>query len=155
METDGDNVKKSPSVRHGALQSEPRTLLESPYIEKLIDVIYVRETAYAGSKFTTKECQEVSNLAKVLRPYVPKRWPRSDASGLRKHSPHVALRAPIVLIVNAVLQAASYPEFCRKNSLQVSPSTLYGLQLGQLACLRFFATEKRAISTLSTGIVCY
>jgi hypothetical protein len=40
------------------------------------------------------------------------------------------LRAPLVLIANAVLQATRYSQFTRQVSPQISPSSTHGLILG-------------------------
>ena len=95
-----------------SLQAVLKTLLESPFIEKDVDSNWVRKTGHVNNDFTDFECKVVATLANLLRPYVPKR-----RSALQGSVPHVALRAPLVLIANAVLRATGYHKFTRLTSL--------------------------------------
>jgi hypothetical protein len=125
------SISQEPTRRRlKALQSVLKVLIESPNIEQEIDSNWVKKTGFEGNQFTTYECEVVADLANRLRPYVPKKWLRSDGHGLRNHSPHVALRAPLVLLANTVLRATGYSKFCRRISPQVSPASLYPLHLG-------------------------
>ncbi|KAF8951852.1 hypothetical protein BGZ46_003774, partial [Entomortierella lignicola] len=100
------SISQEPTRRHlKALQSVLKVLIESPNIEQEIDSNWVKKTGFEGNQFTTYECEVVADLANRLRPYVPKQWVRSDGKGFRNHSPHVALRAPLVLLANTVLRA--------------------------------------------------
>jgi len=105
-------------------------LVESPKISMDIDANWVKKSAFTGNKFTDHECEVVAALANCLRPFIPKRRPRSDGKGYQDSLAHVALRAPIVLIANHVLRATGYTDFTRRISPQASSASLHGLQLG-------------------------
>ncbi|KAF9358967.1 hypothetical protein BGX26_000509 [Mortierella sp. AD094] len=112
-----------------SLQAVLKVLVESPCIEGEVDRAWVRKSAFRGSEFTTEECDIVAKLANWLRPYVPKRRP-SDGQKTQASIPHVALRAPIVLIANTILRATGYHEFTRRLAPQISTSSSHGIALG-------------------------
>ncbi|KAG0317131.1 hypothetical protein BGZ99_006503, partial [Dissophora globulifera] len=130
-EVDGDPSGSKESTRPQllALEKVLKMLLESPALTDPVDGNYVAKCAHKGKVFTSKECNVVAYLANVLRPFVPKR--RIGESG-RTVAPlgHVALRAPVVMIANAVLRATGFAKFTRLISPQVSPSSTHSLCLG-------------------------
>jgi hypothetical protein len=122
---------KEPSRQHlRSLQSVLKILLESPHINGKINSNWVQKTAHTGSNFTPHECRVVADLANALRPFVPKRRQDPNDASYYEPIPHVMLRAPLVLIANAVLQATRYSQFTRQVSPQISPSSTHGLILG-------------------------
>lgn len=126
-----DNVPKEPSrKRLRCIQAILKSLLESPSIHQDIDANWVKKTSFKGSDLTESECRLIAQLANTLRPYVPKRRRNPDGGGFIDPAPHVGLRAPLVMISNAVLRATGYVSFARKIAPQVSPSKLHGLALG-------------------------
>lgn len=72
----------------------------------------------------------VAYLANALRPYVPRKWPCTDSSNLKNSTPHVTLRAPLVIIANAILRVTGYNQFTRRLVPQISPTSLHSLALG-------------------------
>ena len=131
----GTNVGKEPTrARLRALQAVLKILIESPAIQNgVVTKNWVKRTAFNGEDFTDKELGVVAYLATVLRPYAPKKWQNQDdgdGSRYRDHTAHVTLRAPIVLIANAVLRATGYSRFARRVSPQPTVSSVHALHLG-------------------------
>ncbi|KAG0311651.1 hypothetical protein BGZ99_009999, partial [Dissophora globulifera] len=130
-EVDGDlsGSKESTRPQLLALEKVLKMLLGSPALTNPVDGNYVAKCTHKGKVFTSRECNVVAYLANVLRPFVPKR--RIGESG-RTVAPlgHVALRAPVVMIANAVLRATGFAKFTRLISPQVSPSSTHSLCLG-------------------------
>jgi len=126
-----DDPTGEPSrARLVSLQAVLKMLIESPRIERDIDEEDVREACYSRSDFTTSECQVASMIANTLGPYIPKRRPNLDGNGTQESISHVALRAPLVTLANAVLRAAGYPAFARKIAPEIPTSSLHSLALG-------------------------
>jgi hypothetical protein len=122
-----------------SLQAVLKTLLEAPNIHQDIDVDRVRETAFSQSNFTDQECSVVADLANKLRPYIPKRVRREDGIGWKEPTPHVSLRAPLVVIANTVLRSTGYCNFTRRVAPHVSPAALHGLHLGATGLYETFS----------------
>ncbi|KAF8976761.1 hypothetical protein BGZ46_007984 [Entomortierella lignicola] len=136
-----DDHTSEPSRKHlRSLQCLLKMLLESPHIIKKIDANWVQKAAYSGSNFTPRECKVVADLANLFRPYVPKRW--KDSDGIY-HEPvaHVTLRAPLVLITNAILRVTGYHKFARRVSPHISPSSTHGLILGAKGIFEVFCSR--------------
>jgi hypothetical protein len=133
---DDDTIEPSRS-RLKSLQAILTTLLESPNVNEKIDNNWVRKTAYPGSNLTTRECKVITKLVTLLRPYIPKRCPDSDGT-YHEATPHVTLRAPLVLIANTILRATGYHRFTRDVSPQISPSTPQSLILGAKGMFEVF-----------------
>src|SRR5690349_6536094 len=96
---------ETPRKRLRALQAVLKILVESPCLQKDVDVNWVRKTAHSNSNFTTNECKVVAKLANLLRPFTPKRSYDDDEEKFKDPPAHVVLRAPLVTIANAVLRA--------------------------------------------------
>ncbi|KAF9984018.1 hypothetical protein BGZ65_001108, partial [Modicella reniformis] len=143
VNTDDDKVRiKEPSrAKLQSLQAILKMLIESPKITNDINSDWVKKSAFAGNDFSDHECQVVAYLANYLRPFIPKRRPRSDGKGFQDSLAHVVLRAPIVLITNSVLRAAGYPAFTRRISPQASLGSLNGLQLGAVGIYETFCSR--------------
>ncbi|KAF9572841.1 hypothetical protein EC968_009406 [Mortierella alpina] len=125
------NVVKEPTrARLKSLQAVLSTLLETSNEDETLDRQLVKRRAYRGSNFTDAECDVVVQLARLLRPYVPKRRPSKDGSKTQAAIAHVALRAPLILIANAVLRITGYAEFTRRLSPQVSVGAHHALAMG-------------------------
>lgn len=128
-----DDTTGEPSRAHlKSLQAVLAMLLESPTIGTDVDEAVVRGAGHRGNDFTTEECQVVAMLANTLGPFVPKRRPKSDGKGTQGSIPHVALRAPLVIISNVVLRLAGYPAFTRKLAPEISTSANHALALGAM-----------------------
>ncbi|KAF9570598.1 hypothetical protein EC968_001673 [Mortierella alpina] len=141
-EDDSSLVMKEPTrARLKALQALLKLLVESPHIEGEINMAWVRRSGFAKDEFTDKECSVVAELANLFRPYTPKRRPAQEGTKTDKPLAHVALRAPFVLIGNAILRASGYPEFTRKIAPQISAGTVHALQLGPVGFYEVFCSE--------------
>jgi len=75
---EGETVKESIRARLRSLEAVTKVLLESPCLDRPVDVAWVRETAFKGDEFTEKECAVVVQLVNFLRPFTPKRRLKSD-----------------------------------------------------------------------------
>ncbi|CAO3572405.1 unnamed protein product [Mortierella alpina] len=125
--TDREPTRK----RLTALQSVMRMLLESPFIERPVNAYDVRQASFSEEDFTEHECEVVASLTNLLRPYTVKR--KISPKGQGKTEPpmaHVALRVPLVMIANKILQVAGYPGFMRRIAPQIACGSLHGLHLG-------------------------
>jgi hypothetical protein len=120
-----------------SLQAVLKILLESPCIDEKIDCNWVRKTAHSNSNFTARECQVVVKLANLFRPYIPRRGQDSNDTSSESIA-HVALRAPLVLIANAILKATGYHQFTREICPQIPPSSVQGLILGARGIFEVF-----------------
>ncbi|KAF9429102.1 hypothetical protein BGZ76_001818 [Entomortierella beljakovae] len=113
-----------------ALQCVLRTLIESPHINEQINANWVNKSSHYKSNFTDKECEVVAYLANALRPYVPRKRPCTNSPNLKSSIPYVTLRAPLVIIANAILRVTGYNKFTRRLVPQISPASLHSLALG-------------------------
>ncbi|KAG0256593.1 hypothetical protein DFQ27_005639 [Actinomortierella ambigua] len=129
-EETGDTATEPSRKRLQALQAITKTLLESPHIKSGVNENLVRECAFKKDDLTQKEIRTIIKITKRLRPFVPKRCLNKDRTGERAHTPHVATRAPIVLIANAVLRATGYSNFAQRLVPQVSGMSVHSLHLG-------------------------
>ncbi|KAF9093787.1 hypothetical protein BGX27_001569, partial [Mortierella sp. AM989] len=133
---------KEPSRAHlRSLQTVLRMLLESPCIENQISPEYVRTSGFKDNKFTDHECHVVATLANSLRPFIPKRRLGRNGQRTQPSIPHVALRAPLVIIANTVLQLTGYNQFTRRITPQVSAGSLHGLALGAVGMYEVFCAR--------------
>jgi hypothetical protein len=123
-------------------------LVESPSINHNITRDYVKNLAHKGKGFTDGEATVVANLANTLRPFVPKRRP-GKGTATKASIAHVALRAPIVLLANAVLRATGYHHFTRSISPEVSPSATHSLHIGAVALYEIFLSKRRQLFKVS------
>ncbi|KAG0305201.1 hypothetical protein BGZ99_002171 [Dissophora globulifera] len=124
-----NDVKDSSAPRLRALQCVLKMLLESPSISSPVDKNYVAKTAHKGKTFTDNECSIVARLFNLLQKYVPKRR-RDDNGHTSPPLGHVALRAPVVMIANAVMRATHYTKFSQTISPQISMGTTQALCMG-------------------------
>ncbi|KAF9974237.1 hypothetical protein BGZ75_000912, partial [Mortierella antarctica] len=139
---DSISTEKEPTrARLKALQVLLKMLVESPHIEDEINTAWVRRSGFAKDEFSDKECSVVAELANLFRPYTPKRRPAQEGSKTEKSLAHVALRAPFVLIGNAILRASGYPEFTRKIAPQISAGSVHAMQLGPVGFYEAFCSE--------------
>jgi hypothetical protein len=112
------------------LQALTKTLLESPSSRTVYTLDHVRESVFKGSSFSDDELKVVLRITNALRPFVPRRWKGAKDKLHRQHTPHIALRAPLVIISNAVLQLTGHAEYTRRIAPHVSCGDLHALQLG-------------------------
>ncbi|KAF9344070.1 hypothetical protein BGX34_006019, partial [Mortierella sp. NVP85] len=118
-----------------SMQGLLKVLLESPSLQNnSISWKYVQQSAFVGSDFTQAQCEVIARIVNILRPYVPKRQV-NEGPGRKTKAPmaHVALRAPLVMIANAVLRSTGYTKFTRSISPEVSPSSTHALHLDATA----------------------
>jgi len=134
--------KESSANKIKALKVVLTMLVESPSINYAIDAAYVKRLAHTGKEFTDDEATLVAKLANLLRPYVPKRRPGKGTRTVASLA-HVALRAPIVLLANAVLRATGYHNFTRSISPEVSPSATHSIHIGAVALYEIFLSQRR------------
>ncbi|KAF8946740.1 hypothetical protein BGZ46_005697, partial [Entomortierella lignicola] len=142
---DNQDIKEPPRSRLRSLQAVLKMLLESNCIEGEIDRSLVQRSSFGKNDFTTHECDVVAKLVNILRPYIPKRRPGRDGEKSQQSIPHVALRAPLVLLANSVLRASGYHEFTRRLAPQVSAASLHALPLGAVGLYEVLcpSSEKR------------
>ncbi|GJJ74906.1 hypothetical protein EMPS_07264 [Entomortierella parvispora] len=91
---------------------------------------HIKDTVYKGTSFTENQLMVAQKIINALRPYVPRRWRNAQDDDYRPHTPHIVLRAPIVLISNAILRLLGQVEFTRRLSPVISSGKLHGLHLG-------------------------
>ncbi|KAF9161591.1 hypothetical protein DFQ26_004386, partial [Actinomortierella ambigua] len=127
-----ENVEpKEPSRRRLlSLQAILKILLESPSSLREFTLQDVESCAFQDHDFTPDELNVVLDLANKFRRFMPRRWLNKDGDGYRHHHAHVALRAPIVLLANAVMRARGYTEFARRICPHVATGDLNALQVG-------------------------
>lgn len=126
----------TPGRKLCALQAILKALIESPSIEGQINEDDVRTNAHIGTQLNDNEIQVLVKLGNLLRPYTPRKRSRGRAG--ENSVPHVALRAPLVIIANAVLRYTGYLKFCRRIALQVSTGAFYALPLGSVGVYEVF-----------------
>ncbi|KAF9167971.1 hypothetical protein DFQ26_002196 [Actinomortierella ambigua] len=126
----GGTTTEPSRKRLRALQAIAKTLLESKKFSSKVNADRVKKYTFKGDQLSEDEIRVLVKITNLLRPFVPKRWPKQDGSGDRAHTPHVVTRAPIVVIANAVLRATGYSKFARRLAPQVSDMSLHSLQLG-------------------------
>ncbi|GJJ73706.1 hypothetical protein EMPS_06064 [Entomortierella parvispora] len=126
-----DLKEKEPSRKTlRRLQTVVRTLLESPLPTPTFSMDHIKDSLYKGTSFTERQLLVAQKIINFLRPYVPRRWRDAEDEDYRHHTPHIVLRAPIVLISNAVLRLLGQTEFTRRLSPSISSGKIHGLQLG-------------------------
>ncbi|KAF9271153.1 hypothetical protein BGZ68_004144, partial [Mortierella alpina] len=118
------------------LVQEPTTAQSPP-----IDVAAVRAACFRPTDFQEHECQAVADVVNFLRPYVPKRRVDPQTNRSKASLPHIALRAPFVLIANTILEAAGYSEFTRRMMPQIAPSSLHAIALGATGMYEVLCAE--------------
>ncbi|KAF9948128.1 hypothetical protein BGZ72_009918 [Mortierella alpina] len=126
-ESDGDDTDSVFGDDSGATVLEMK---ETDTSKEIVDRAWIRKKAFRGSKFEDAECDVVLQLGKLLGPYVPKRRPAIDGVKTRAAIAHVALRAPLALIANAVLRITGYAEFTRRLAPQISVGARHALAIG-------------------------
>jgi hypothetical protein len=112
------------------LQALTKVLLESPSSRTTYTLDHVRESAFKGSSFSDEELSVVLRITNALRPFVPRRWKGPKDKTHRQHTAHVALRAPIAMISNAVLRLTGHADYTRRIAPHVSCGDLHALLLG-------------------------
>ncbi|KAF9574018.1 hypothetical protein EC968_007570 [Mortierella alpina] len=127
-ESSGEKTKEPNRQTLRRLQALIKVLLESPSSKDSYDLDHVKKSVFKDCKFSEKELQVALQITNFLRPFVPRRWQSEDE--VRQHTPHVALRAPLALIANAVLRLLGYSDYTRKIAPHVSAGDLHGLLLG-------------------------
>lgn len=115
-------------------------LLKSPAVSRDINPAWVKKSAFEGNDFTHQECQVVASLATLLRPYVPK-LRRTENGETEEPEFCVALRAPIVVISNAVMRLTGYSQFCRKISPEISAAASHALPLSATNLFEMFCSK--------------
>lgn len=126
-----DVKEKEPSRKTlRRLQTVIKTLLESPLPTPTFSIDHIKDTLYKGTSFTERQLLVAQKIINYLRPYVPRRWRDAEDDDYRQHTPHIVLRAPIVLISNAVLRLLGQTEFTRRLSPCIRSGKIHGLQLG-------------------------
>ncbi|KAF9998182.1 hypothetical protein BGZ65_006292 [Modicella reniformis] len=126
----------TPRKKLRALQTILKSLIESSSIEGQVDEDDVRTNAHIGTELYDNEIQVLVKLGNLLRPYTPRKR-TGDRAGENPLA-HVALRAPLVIIANAVLRYTGYSMFCRRIAPQVSTGALYALPLGSVGVYEVF-----------------
>ncbi|KAF9985796.1 hypothetical protein BGZ65_009830 [Modicella reniformis] len=112
------------------LQALTKVLLESPSSRTAYTLDHVRESVFKGSSFSDDELKIVLRITNALRPFVPRRWKGAKDKLHRQHTPHIALRAPLAIISNAVLRLTGHIEYTRRIAPHTSCGDLHALQLG-------------------------
>ncbi|KAG0203990.1 hypothetical protein BGX28_003918 [Mortierella sp. GBA30] len=113
---DDDVVEKDEPESSGAqIKRVVSTLVHFPSIQHTVNTNHVSKALHKTTTCTVKELQAVRDIVNLLRPYAPKRVPTEH--GLRGHTPFSALRAPMVLLAQAVLQVLHLHRFTRHLSL--------------------------------------
>ncbi|KAF9934623.1 hypothetical protein BGZ65_003661, partial [Modicella reniformis] len=128
----GDKPKE-PNRKHlRSLQALLRILLESPSPVEQYTLQQVQEAAFEDHDFTAAELSVVKTLANLLRPFTPRRWRTDGEDSYRSHTPHVALRSPLVILANAVSRATGHVGFTRRIAPHVSTGDVHALHLGAM-----------------------
>ncbi|KAI8356533.1 hypothetical protein B0O80DRAFT_28243 [Mortierella sp. GBAus27b] len=134
---------KEPSARHlRSLQAVLRTLLESPHVKRRITPGDIQRAAFKGLTISAQESSIMADIGNALWPYVPKRRVSPDGTTATSF-PHLALRAPLVMIANCVLTMTGYTEFTRKISPLVSSGAMHGLALGAVGLYEVFCGQTK------------
>ncbi|KAF9940150.1 hypothetical protein BGZ65_007905, partial [Modicella reniformis] len=141
---DGSDNKEPSRANLMSLQALLKVLLESPALDGKINGAYVKKSAFVGNKFTEEQCNVVAMIVNALGPYVPKRRPNPEDSGPKTLPPiaHVALRAPLMMIANAVLRGSGYTQFTRLMSPQISPSSTHALHLNAIGLYEVLCSKE-------------
>ncbi|KAF9987644.1 hypothetical protein BGZ75_000291 [Mortierella antarctica] len=134
-ETSARKIKALVAISKKLVQ-EPVTAQSPP-----IDVAAVQAACFRPTDFQQHEYQAVADLVNILRPYVPKRRVDPQTNRSKASLPHIALRAPFVLIANTILQAAGYSEFTRRMVPKSAPSSLHAIALGGTGMYEVFCAE--------------
>ncbi|KAF9999497.1 hypothetical protein BGZ65_005153 [Modicella reniformis] len=114
-------AKKEPGGRTlRRLQALIKVLLESPSAKAQFDLDHVKQSVFKGCSFSEEELQVALRIINFLRPFVPRRWKSAHDKNYRQHTPHVALRAPLTIISNAVLRLLGRGEFTRRIAPHVA-----------------------------------
>ncbi|KAF8976640.1 hypothetical protein BGZ46_008101 [Entomortierella lignicola] len=111
-----------------ALKTILRNILESPSIPNIVDEKYVSTMVIKDQTFILTEREAVAKLAMTLR---PKRIQGRNGR-FKAPTPHIALRASIVMIANQVLRATGHYQITRSISPQISPSSTLAIHLGAI-----------------------
>ncbi|KAF9163009.1 hypothetical protein DFQ26_003042 [Actinomortierella ambigua] len=126
----------SPSVREPSrkqlqsLQVVLRTLIESPSPLAQYSLEDVKNAVYKDHNFAEAELEVVRDLANKLRPFCPRRCLNDSEGGYRQHSPNAALRAPIIVLANAVMRAMGHSDFTRRICPHIAAGDTHALHLG-------------------------
>jgi hypothetical protein len=120
-------VKEPSAARLTALQTVTRNLLLSSRIEREnVDVDWVRRSSFSKDDFTIQECEVVSNIVRLLRPFIPRQKVQGQD---RLDCHHPLLLAPFCVLANTILRATGYSHFTRCLSPIPSVSKLHALHL--------------------------
>ncbi|KAF9352621.1 hypothetical protein BGX26_009601 [Mortierella sp. AD094] len=141
-DTEGTSEKEPTRARLRALQAITKMLVESPHVCEPVNASYVKKCAFKNDDITPRECEVVAKIVRELRPYVPKRRPNPDGPGMKESLPHVALRAPLVLIANTLLRDAGYYIYTRRMTPKISTGSLHGLALGSTGIYEVFCSRE-------------
>ncbi|KAK3814937.1 MAG: hypothetical protein J3Q66DRAFT_432676 [Benniella sp.] len=93
-----------------SMQGLLKVLLESPFLpSNVVDWEYVQQSTFVGSNFNQAQYEVIAKIMNIPRPNVPKRQ-INEGPGRKTKAPmaHVALRAPLVMIANAVLRSTGH-----------------------------------------------
>lgn len=136
----GEDEHESSGKQIMRLFAVVNTLVHSPRIRHQVNTNYVSKAFSGTTKCTTKELQAVRDVVNLLRPYAPKRVPTNN--GYRAHTPCVALRAPMVLLAQAVLQTLGLSSFTRRLSPWPSAGSTVGLQISSGVLFELLCSSK-------------
>ncbi|KAF9204906.1 hypothetical protein BGZ49_004733 [Haplosporangium sp. Z 27] len=140
--TSASNAKPEYTMKSlRALKTILRNILESPSIPNIIDEKYVSTLVIKDQTFILTERETVAKLAMTLR---PKRIQGRNGR-FKAPTPHVALRASIVMIANQVLRATGYYQITRSVSPQVSPSSTLAIHLGTIGLYEGLASVNNKV----------
>ncbi|KAF9345298.1 hypothetical protein BGX34_004872, partial [Mortierella sp. NVP85] len=137
-----DKPKEPSRKQLKRLQALLRILLESPSLIQEYTLEQVQEAAFKDHDFSPSELGVVRTLANKLRPFIPRRWRAEDGNGYRAHTPHIALRSPIVVLANAVLRVTGHSDFARRIAPHVSVGDTHSLHLGAMQIFETLCSAK-------------
>ncbi|KAG0246074.1 hypothetical protein BGX31_004728 [Mortierella sp. GBA43] len=137
---DPQGVKEPSRSRLRKLQGVLKMLLQSPAISQHVDRNWVKKSGPKENDFTFEECNVLAFLANLLGPYVPKLKLTEDGK-TEDSLAHVALRAPLVVMANAILRLTGYGQFCRKICPQISAGVLHALPLSAPNIYEMFCSK--------------
>ncbi|KAF9355573.1 hypothetical protein BGX26_006384 [Mortierella sp. AD094] len=125
-------------------------LLLSPAIEGKVNRSWVRKSAYVGTELSDREADVIVQIVNGLRPYTPKQQPRTNGNngdgskdeGHKSGTPHMSLRAPMILVANKILRVCGYNDYTRRLCPQISSGAVYALPLPALGIYEVLCAKK-------------
>ncbi|KAK3829687.1 MAG: hypothetical protein J3R72DRAFT_262861 [Linnemannia gamsii] len=105
---------KEPSRAHlKSIQAVARMLLESPSIQGVLSVDYVRKCFHQPELASDEECAAIIDTVNALQDYVPKRQLKTSG-GTDPPVQHVATMIGLILIANQVVRIGGYSDFAMR-----------------------------------------